>query len=398
MSASVTPILRTSKKRDDGRAPIWIRITANRKSRYISTGIYIDPDHWNDRKRKVRKSHELASAYNDKIRSLRLECEEAALDADTAQAVKDDVQGEHGSLSQFFERFISHLKDRDQYWERKKYNTTLNKLHEALGENLSWDDLTSEALLKLERHCREVLKNNPNTTRKELSRVRRVVNQAIKEKVLSAGDDPFLAYEMPERVEPDRRSLSFEEMKELEALDLNRTSDLARDRDAFLLAFYGGGIRFSDVCCLRPSNVKDGRLKYRMMKTDNLVRIPLPDSALEIVDFWKEAHGGPFLFPYLEEGDEDDPVHLRKRISVWNQMANRSLKKLARRAEIEEPDGVTMHVARHSFGDLARRRGDDLYAVSKALGHSDLKTTERYLDAFDDDAIDKLTDSMWDNE
>jgi integrase len=329
---------------------------------------------------------------------LRLECKEAALDADTAQTVKDEVQGNRGSLTQFFERFISRLKDRDQYWERKKYNTTLNKLHEALGENLSWDDLTSEALLKLERYCREGRENNPNTTRKELDRVRRVVNQAVKEKVISAGDDPFLAYEMPERVEPDRRSLSFEKMKELEALDLDRTLDLARDRDAFLLAFYGGGVRFSDVCCLRPSNIQDGRLKYRMMKTDNLVRIQLPASALEIVDYWTGAHDGPFLFPYLEEGDTDDPVHLRKRIGVWNQMANRSLEKLARRAEIEDPDEVTTHVARHSFGDLARRRGDDLYAVSKALGHSDLKTTERYLAAFDDDAVDQLTDSMWNDE
>ncbi len=398
MSASVTPILRTSKERDDGRAPIWIRITANRKSRYISTSIYIKPKHWNDRKQEVRKSHELASAYNDKIRSLRLRCEKASLDADTAQAVKDEVLGKSGSVTQFFERFISRLQDRDQYWERKKYSTTLNKLHEALGEDLSWDDLTSSSLSKIERHCREERGNNPNTTRKELSRVRRVVNQAIKEKVISAGEDPFLAYEMPERVEPDRRSLSLEEMKRLEVLDLDPTSDLARDRDAFLLAFYGGGVRFSDVCCLQPSNVRDGRLKYRMMKTDNLVRIPLPDSAIEIAERWTEAHGGSFLFPYLKEGDDKDPVHLRKRISVWNQMANRSLKDLAKRAEIEDPDDVTMHVARHSFGDLARRRGDDLYAVSKALGHSDLKTTERYLAAFDDDAVNNLTDQIWNDE
>ena len=398
MSASVTPILRTSKEKDDGTAPVWIRITANRKSRYISTGIYIEPDYWNDRKNEVRKSHELASAYNNKIRSLRLECEEAALKEDTAQAIKDEVQGKSGSFSRYFERFISRLKARNQYWERKKYNTTLNKLHAALGEDLSWDDLTTDALSKLERHCREERDNNPNTTRKELSRVRRVVNQAIKEEVLSAGDDPFLAYEMPERVEPDRRTLSLEEMKDLEELDLNPTSDLARDRDAFLLAFYGGGIRFSDVCCLRPSNIKDGRLKYRMLKTDNIVRIGLPPPALEIVDRWSEAHDRPFLFPYLEEGEDNDPVRLRKRISNWNVMANRSLKKLARRAEIESPDDVTMHVARHSFGDLARRRGDDLYAVSKALGHSDLKTTERYLAAFDDDAVDQLTDSMWNDE
>ena len=395
---SVRPVLRTSKERDDGRAPVWIRITKNRKSRYISTGIYIDPDYWNDNKREVRKSHELASAYNDKIRTLRIDCERAALEADTAQAAKDEVVGESGSFTQFFERFIGRLKARDQYWERKKYNTTLNKLQEALGKNIRWADLTPDALSKLERHCREERDNNPNTTRKELSRVRRVVNQAIKESVISAGDDPFLAYEMPERVEPDRRSLSLDEMKAIEGLDLDPTSDKARDRDAFLFAFYGGGVRFSDICCLRPSNVQEGRLEYRMMKTENLVRIPLPDPALEIVRRWADAHDEPYLFPYLEQGDEDDPVHLRKRISVWNQMANRNLKELAQEAEISSPDDVTMHVARHSFGDLARRRGDDLYAVSQALGHSDLKTTERYLAAFDDEAVNNLTDQIWSDD
>lgn len=399
MSATVTPILRKSKQRDDGQAPIWIRITANRKSRYISTGIYIKPDHWNEQKREVRKSHELASSYNDKVRRLRLDCEEAALDADTAQAVKDEVQGNSGNLSRFFERFIDRLKDRDQYWERKKYTTTLNKLHAALGENLSWDDLDNDALSKLERHCREERDNNPNTTRKELSRVRRVVNQAIKESVISAGDDPFLAYEMPERVEPDRTRLSLDEMQALQGLELEPETDLRRDRDAFLFAFYGGGVRFSDICRMRPSNVKDGRLRYRMMKTENLVSIPLPEPARQIVAHWKETHEGRFLFPYLEGGDADDPVYLRKRISVWNQMANRSLKELATRVEIDNPDEVTMHVARHSFGDLARKRsGGDVHAISQALGHSDIKTTERYLSSFDNEAVNNLTDKIWSNE
>jgi integrase len=149
---------------------------------------------------------------------------------------------------------------------------------------------------------------------------------------------------------------------------------------------------------MRPSNVKDGRLKYRMMKTDNLVAIPLPEAGREVIAHWEEAHSGPFLFPYLEKGDERDPVHLRKRISVWNQIANRNLKKLAERAEVENPKEVTMHVARHSFGDLARRRGNDLYAVSKALGHSDIKTTERYLASFDDRAVNKLAENIWNDE
>ena len=66
MSVTVKPILRSSKARSDGRAPIWIRITANRKSRYVSTGVYVEPKYWNEKKKKVRKSHELASAFRDR--------------------------------------------------------------------------------------------------------------------------------------------------------------------------------------------------------------------------------------------------------------------------------------------------------------------------------------------
>jgi len=329
---------------------------------------------------------------------MRLSAEKVALDADSAAAVKAELKGDRGGLSTFFQSFIDRLRDRDQYWERKKYTTTLNKLHGALGEHVSWSDLTPKALDKLERYCREERDNNANTTRKELSRVRRVVNQAIKEGVIRAGDDPFLRYDLPKGVPPDRRRLSLEEVEALKALEVPLRSDLQRDRDAFLFAFYGGGIRFSDVCCLKPSMIHNGRLRYRMMKTDQLVRLQLPDPALQIVDRWQDAHENPFLFPYLKKGDDRDPVHLRKRIAVWNQMANRHLKELAEQAEIRAPDDVTTHVARHSFANLARRSSKDIYAVSKALGHGDVKTTERYLAAFDQEAVDHLTESMWNDE
>lgn len=395
MATTVTPILRESKLKDDGRAPVWIRITANRKSRYISTGIRIEPKYWNDNKNKVRTSHEIAKAYNQKIRQMRLEAEQAAMDLDTAEAIKARVTGQGGSFTEYFESFIEKLRAHDQYWERKKYSTTLNKLQAALGTDIPWRELTPKALRTLERYCREERGNNPNTTRKELSRVRRVVNQAIKEEVFDAGNDPFRIYDLPKRVEPDRRRLSLEEMEALRDLDVPDGSDLERDRDAFVLAFYGGGIRFSDVCRLRPSMIEATRLRYRMMKTDNVVEIALPLPAMQIVDRWADAHASPYLIPYLDKGDERDPVHLRKRISVWNQMANRSLKTLAQNAGIANPDSVTFHVARHSFADLARQRSGDIYAVSKALGHSNLNVTERYLSSFDRDAVDNLTDSMW---
>lgn len=71
---------------------------------------------------------------------------------------------------------------------------------------------------------------------------------------------------------------------------------------------------------------------------------------------------------------------------------------LARQANIHKPDEVTFHVARHSFADVARQRSKDIYAISKALGHASLSVTESYLASFDQDAVDSLTDQMWNDE
>ena len=68
------------------------------------------------------------------------------------------------------------------------------------------------------------------------------------------------------------------------------------------------------------------------------------------------------------------------------------MKKLAERAEVQI--NLSFHISRHSFADYARTQGMDLYSISKALAHSDLKTTEVYLKSFDtaavDDAMGKL--------
>lgn len=179
----------------------------------------------------------------------------------------------------------------------------------------------------------------------------------------------------------------------MEAVDL--VDEIALARDAFLLSFFGGGVRFGDVCRLRPEHVSDGRLQYRMMKTDRPVDLPLPTPARALARHWASSHNGTFIFPFLSDGDEKDPIRLRRHISSCNVVVNRNIKKAAKRAEVKEPNNITFHVARHSFADFARRKSSDLYAVSKALGHSSLKITENYLNDFDREATDQLAADMW---
>jgi integrase len=99
-----------------------------------------------------------------------------------------------------------------------------------------------------------------------------------------------------------------------------------------------------------------------------------------------------YIFPLLE-GDFSNKIDLKKQISSKNALANKNLKILARRAKIQA--NVTFHVARHSFADFARQSDMNLYDISKALGHTDIKITEQYLASFDDHSLDKGMEKLF---
>ena len=396
MATTVKAVLRKDKTRADGTAPLWIRITAQRKSRYLSTGIYLLPKHWNPDKGLIRKSHPIAPALNAALEDQVLQARQQALARPTAQAVKASLTGTRGSLTAFFEDYIRQLDMAGKYWERKKYNQTLNKVRACLGESMDWTEVDREALIRFERYLRQTLGNKPNTVRKDLGRFQRVFKKAVQQSVVLPEHNPFLFYEKPKGQKVHRRKLSLDEVHALEGVTLQEGSWLCLARDAFVFSFYGGGVRFSDVCGLKASSIREGRLQYRMMKTGTLVSVPLPGPALQIAECYRDAEGSEeaYLFPFLNGRDVSDPVQMRRHIGSCNALVNRQLKVLAERAGLE-PEGLSFHVARHSYADYARSKSGDLYAVSKTLGHSSLQVTQQYLKSFDQDAVDRLADQLW---
>ena len=395
MATTVKLVLRRSKRKRDGTCPVWIRITANRKTRFVSTGIYVAPKYWNANRERVRGSHEVAAALNKKLTTLKTQAQTEALEAGSAQAVKVALSGSGGSLSRYFEAFIEDLDAQGRFWDWKKYRVTLGKLKACFGEMIDWNAIDRPGLIRFERHLREQCGNSPNTVRKELQRVSRVFRQAVKDDVLKPEANPFLIYDRPKAAKVHRRKLSLEEIEALEACPLSFGSDLCTARDAFVFAFYGGGVRFSDLCRLKQEHVREDRLSYQMAKTGTLISVPLPPPALTLIaPYCEQASRDTFLFGYLKPGDDTDPVRVRRRISSHNALVNRRLKDVAELAGVEA-EGLSMHVARHSFADFARRKSGNLYAISKTLGHSSLQVTQAYLKSFDRDAVDQLASELW---
>ena len=153
-------------------------------------------------------------------------------------------------------------------------------------------------------------------------------------------------------------------------------------------------MRAGDLIQLRGTNVvyenEGWRISYRMDKTATAKEILLIPEALEIITKYIDLQNrtSKYIFPLLDnnapyakattwESKEQLPYKIKKmllqRTNSKNSLLNKYLGKLATMAGIGKK--VSMHIARHSFADIARQKKANVYDISKALGHSSLKIT-----------------------
>ena len=107
-------------------------------------------------------------------------------------------------------------------------------------------------------------------------------------------------------------------------------------------------------------------------------RVPLPDVLAELLRGWVGLAGPVWLFPGL------------RRRGPWTggSATSRPIGALQTAARASGVPHVTWHALRHAFGTAAVGRwGVSVWVVQRVLGHTDPRTTERYLHLSDAPAI-----------
>lgn len=107
-------------------------------------------------------------------------------------------------------------------------------------------------------------------------------------------------------------SLTMDELKRLEAVDVSFSMEYQKAKDMFLLGCYTG-LRISDLKRLNKTNTQDGFIKIKLLKNDKDVRIPIIKAAAAI----------------LAKYDQHSP-------KISEQAVNESIKHVCEKAEINE--------------------------------------------------------------
>ena len=117
-----------------------------------------------------------------------------------------------------------------------------------------------------------------------------------------------------------------------------------------------------------------------------MVSVLLQPKQQEIIKHWANEKKSleTYLFPILTEGMNAEKE--RKTIQQKTKIINKYMKRMGKALNIDLT--LTTYVARHSFATVLKRGGAPLQVISEMLGHTDLKTTENYLDSFDDEMLE----------
>lgn len=386
--ASVKLVLRPYIN-NEGEQSINVRISHNSKNRFISTGVSIDKKFWNDG--KVKKTHgawleitkhleHFVSKYNDRI--YELERRKGSYTVD--DILKIDKEDGLDFLEFFEQRYLRIFEEQRQYSSHKRIKSVLKKLRVYTNGRMRFDDLTVSFLHDYENHLRG-LGNKTNTVNSNLKVIRTVLEKAFNEGKYDRANNPFSSFKM-KKEEVYKEKLDEQQIQHLLKTEVNKKTLEIDAKHYFLACYYLAGMRFGDLASLKGKNLVGNKLTYLMNKTSRRMELeldPLKQKPLfEIFEYYRVREKGDddYLFPILK-GKHEDEMIFKKDISTANALMNKNLKKVALKAGLG--NGIGFHIARHSFADISRKKGINIYDISKMLGHASIKQTEDYLKSLD---------------
>ena len=404
LTTSVEAICLNYRPKKDNTYPIMLRLTKSGKRKYVSLGISVKEKDWDFKKNQPKKScpdreaivkliSDKVSAYNSLIMDLTARQQEftvSSLIQTLENRRKVQTVGEmYDYLIDEF-RKTAHLGTMSVYRQSK---SSLTKFNRTL--DIPFSDIDCQWLERYEKWLKG--RNIKDTTVSILFRtLRSVFNRALSMKLIKQDIYPFNDFKVSKfDVRTRKRAVTKEDVKKIMSLDLSGERQYMQfARDIFMFSYFGAGINFSDIALLRYCDISDGRVRYIRKKTGKEISFPLSDAGLEIIRRYsrQDAASEDYIFPILDRKIHKTEIQRKNRIHKVIGKVNPCLAEIGRMAGLETH--LTTYVARHTFATVLKRSGVNIAIISESMGHSDIATTQIYLDSFENFQIDEAMKNL----
>jgi integrase len=247
--------------------------------------------------------------------------------------------------------------------------------------------------------------------------LRRVFNRARKTNVIPESCYPFGkdVYIIPSSVNI-KKALTYKQVNQIFHYDCSKKNpknepyqlrgalkSMEKWRDFWILSYLCSGVNFKDVAAWKWKNLKKNRIRFVRQKTRRStkgqikeIEIVLSDVVMNILNQYCNKDRSPesYIFPFYT-----DKMSADKKLRVSNQQIkniNTWIGRIAKNLEFDFKP--TYQSARHSFATISRNAGVDKEYIQKSLGHQDSKTTDSYLDSFEENKIKENQSHLLDTD
>lgn len=381
----------------------------------MALGIYAEPHQWNDKlemfvtDKRVPKLHPDRIYLNEWLTQKKSEILRiiADFDANKIDWTLNQFEQEFfhysnkGNVKEFFENLIQTYKDTNHIGNANCYSRTLHvlelfdeKLPERVFPEIDIKYVKSFDVFLQKRECKG------NTRKFYFKTLRAVLNKAIQDGEASETTYPFgkggFSISALEE-ETAKRYLPHDSMMKLKTTVMDNAV-LERTRRLFLFSYYCYGISFIDAALLTKKNIirynGGNYIVYKRNKTKEAkkvkpIQIKITPEIQELMD-WFSANTllvEDYLLPIVSiAGYKGEQLynHIRSRFG----RNNKNLTNLSKVLEITDMK-LTSYVSRHTMAMTLQDNQVPREVISQILGHSDLATTNTYLDSFASSVIDE---------
>lgn len=404
-SVYISVVLDTRKQLKDGKYPVKLRLTHHRNQKYYTIGMSLFKEEFDkataSRPRGVYK--ELSTQHNNIEQLARDIIADMPLFsfAEFERKLKGFTRKSDDVLS-MFEEYMDELLREDRISTESNYRVTYNSMRKFMKrkKSLPFHELGIDWLRDYEKW---LLNDGKSITTVGIycRCIRAIYNLGIEKGVASKDYYPFgkRRYQIPDSKNV-KKALSLQEIKMIMDYECRSDNNEERSRDYWIFVYLCNGINIKDMSYLKWDCIEDGLITFYRTKTRNTKKANLKpiiavltEEIQSIIDRWGTTpKSSPFVFPILDA--KDDVVTIEKKVQQIIRTTNRFMRIIGKELGITKP--VTTYVARHSYATVLKRSGAPIQFISEALGHSNLKTTESYLDSFEQktrlEYAKKLTD------
>jgi site-specific recombinase XerD len=398
-------VLDKRKSNSNNEYPIKLRATFNRKTRLYALNIAIaEADFQKLFSTRLREQ---------KLKDIRFECDEMLqrareIDKDLKEFSFEGFKTklsptqlssvDNSKIQPLFEKYIEELKIEGRVSTYQSYQSTLNSLL-SFKKKLKWEDVNSKFLNSYERW---MIANGKSTTTVGiyLRTLRAVYNLAIENKYIEQENYPFSKkkYRIPAG-RNIKKALTSAEIKSIFTYEVLHNKEKEEARDLWIFSYLSNGLNIKDLCKLKYSDLKDGKITFVRAKTERTtksnrkqIEVMLHPKAVEIIARWgnKDHAGSQRIFPILPP--DCSPEDERRLVQNKTRVINNYMKKIGDELGISKK--LTTYVARHSYATMLKRSGVSIEFISESMGHMVLKTTENYFDNYEDETKKKYVNLL----